>query len=251
MKKIATLLSLLLFLGFSTNSFGRNSEDSDEPTDTAPKTFKLLSPKSGGKNRWIAEDFSGKMSATLAGRDTMEIIAPLGLTLWYDKKLKGSYEITYKVQMVMEGNECDRLSDLNCFWAAIDPKYPKNIYDQASQRNGSFERYNALSLFYVGYGGNHNSTTRFREYHGELYGRSRDEIKPVLKEYTAAPNLLVPNKWITIKIVVTEEETTYSVDGVELFSYPIENVGQGDGYFALRLLKNHTRITNFDIIKLK
>ena len=26
--------------------------------------------------------------------------------------------------MVMQGGKYDRLSDLNCFWAANDPKYP-------------------------------------------------------------------------------------------------------------------------------
>ncbi len=148
--------------------------------------------------------------------------------------------------MVMDGGEYDRLSDLNCFWAANDPKYPDNLYERAAWRNGSFELYNTLDLFYVGYGGNHNSTTRFRQYDGKLYGASRDEIKPVIKEYTGGDNLLKPNKWTTIKITVKKNKTTYSVDGKTLFSHKITE-DLRDGYFGLRLLTNHTRITGFDI----
>ena len=35
-------------------------------------------------------------------------------------------------------------------------------------RNGEFKNYNTLDLYYVGYGGNDNGTTRFREYHGGI-----------------------------------------------------------------------------------
>ncbi len=245
MKKKIILACIALALTTSLTCLADNKTDKSN----SPKTHKLISPRSGGSNTWIAEDFSGNMVA-VARRDTMEITNPKGLTLWYDKKLTGNYEITYSVKMIMKGGKYDRLSDLNCFWAAVDPKHPNNIYERAAWRNGSFENYNTLSLFYVGYGGNHNSTTRFREYNGELYGASRDEIKPVVKEYNDKDNLLKPNKWITIKITVKDEQTTYSVDGKALFTYKIRK-DQRDGYFALRLLTNHTLITNFDIKQLK
>lgn len=41
----------------------------------------------------------------------------------------------------------------------------------------------------MGYGGNDNGTTRFREYHGEYYGVDDAKIKPILKEYTDAAHL--------------------------------------------------------------
>lgn len=93
----------------------------------------------------------------------------------------------------------------------------------------------------MGYGGNDNGTTRFREYHGEYYGVDDAKIKPILKEYTDAAHLLKPNHWYEVKIRVENGATTYAMDGEELFSLPVAD-GKGDGYFALRLWQNHVRL---------
>ena len=107
---------------------------------------------------WTIEDHSGKVKI-LVSSDTLEITAPDGLTLWYNQRLTGDYEIGYRVKMLMQGGKYDRLSDLNCFWGANDPEYPDNLFARSEWRNGIFQRYKTLSLFYVGYGGNHNATT--------------------------------------------------------------------------------------------
>ncbi len=208
----------------------------------------LLSPGKGMHSNWVSESHSPKTTAVVTG-NSMEIITPKGLTLWYDKRLKGDYQISYRVKFVMEGGEFDRLSDLNCFWGARDPEYPKDIYERSIWRNGEFEKYNTLDLFYVGYGGNHNSTSRFREYRAEYINEGRDAIKPVIKEYNDAANLLKPNQWMTIVITVKGGKTTYSMDGSEIFSLDIPE-GRGDGYFGLRLLQNHTIFEDFSIVEI-
>lgn len=114
---------------------------------------------------WAIEDHSGEMQIMVSG-DTLDITAPKGLTLWYNKRLTGDYEISYRIKMLMQGGKYDRLSDLNCFWGANDPEHPENLHAQAAWRKGIFQHYKSLKLFYVGYGGNHNSTTRFRQYYG-------------------------------------------------------------------------------------
>ena len=48
--------------------------------------------------------------------------------MWYRQRLAGDYEISYRICMVMQGGKYDRLSDLNCFWAANDPKYPDDLF---------------------------------------------------------------------------------------------------------------------------
>ena len=101
---------------------------------------------------WTIEDHSGKVKI-LVSSDTLEITAPDGLTLWYNQRLTGDYEIGYRVKMLMQGGKYDRLSDLNCFWGANDPEYPDNLFARSEWRNGIFQRYKTLSLFYVGYGG--------------------------------------------------------------------------------------------------
>ena len=194
---------------------------------------------------WVVEDSSGKVEITCIG-DTMDIVSPDGLSLWYKERLTGNYEITYRVQVVVENGSYDRLSDLNCFWGADDPRHPDDFFARSAWRNGEFKNYNTLDLYYVGYGGNDNGTTRFREYHGEYYGVDDAKIKPILKEYTDAAHLLKPNHWYEVKIRVENGATTYAMDGEELFSLPVAD-GKGDGYFALRLWQNHVRFADFQV----
>lgn len=196
-------------------------------------------------SRWVAEDSSGEAQITCAG-DTLDIVSPDGLTLWYNRRLTGNYEITYRVRVLTDGGKYDRLSDLNCFWAAADPRHPDDFFARSRWRRGEFKHYNTLNLYYAGYGGNDNTTTRFRRYHGEYYGVDEARIKPVLKEYTDAPRLLKPRHWHEVRIRVADGVTTYSMDGEELFRQPVEE-GGGDGYFALRLWQNHVLFTGFKV----
>ena len=192
---------------------------------------------------WVAEDHSGEVKIEVAN-DTLNITTSKGLTLWYTPRLTGDYEISYYVKFVMEGGEHDRLSDLNCFWAANDPLHPDNLYARGTWRNGFFPNYKTLKLFYVGYGGNDNTTTRFREYKS---GKSNDNdkiVRPILKEYTDTEHLLKPDRWFHIVIRVHQGITTYSINGEELFRHPLKE-GQGDGNFGLRLLKNHILFAGF------
>lgn len=236
-------------------------------TDKADSITLPIAPE-----HWIAEDESGEMQMSLSD-NTLDIIAPEGLTLWYDNYFTGEYEISYDICMPMDGCGHDRLSDLNCFWAAKDPLHPDDITARSEERNGVFPKYNMLDLFYVGYGGNHNTTTRFRRYYGSRYGLSNDEVKPLIKEYTDPEHLLVPGKWYSIAIRVTSESTTFHVNGEKLFEAsllensdrlfaeqmpdsgntpdmtgPTSRTGTvGDGHFAIRLLENHVRLRNLTI----
>ena len=205
----------------------------------------VLTVGCGGSATWIAEDETG--GATLAERgDTLEITAPAGLTLWYATPLRGSYRIVYEATVLVEGGPHDRLADLNCFWAASDPGHAEDFFARSEWRGGIFARYNSLDLLYVGYGGNENSTTRFRRYYGQRFGAPADEVKPLIGEYTDAGHLLVANRPLRIEIAVTGDRTSYSVNGEELFSRKLAP-GEGDGYFGLRLLSNRTRIVGFRI----
>lgn len=205
----------------------------------------VLTVGCGGSATWIAEDETG--GATLAERgDTLEITAPAGLTLWYATPLRGSYRIVYEATVLVEGGPHDRLADLNCFWAASDPEHAEDFFARSEWRGEIFARYNSLDLLYVGYGGNENSTTRFRRYYGQRFGAPADEVKPLIGEYTDAGHLLVANRPLRIEIAVTGDRTSYSVNGEELFSRKLAP-GEGDGYFGLRLLSNRTRIVGFRI----
>ena len=62
---------------------------------------------------WIAEDQSGIMDFTIR-EDTLELIVPKGLTLWYKDRLTGDYEISYHICMVMKWLKCKTISPLVC-----------------------------------------------------------------------------------------------------------------------------------------
>lgn len=207
--------------------------------------FMLRAQEQTVPEQWLAEDHSGSMQINVSG-DTLEVTAPKGLTLWYKKRLTGDYEIRYDAKVVMQGGKYDRLSDLNCFWGANDPQHPGNLFARSRWRNGIFGNYKTLKLFYVGYGGNHNSTTRFRQYFGGGADMSDSLVRPVIKEYTDPQHLLLPNKWYHIRIQVKKGKTSFYVNNEMLFQLPTKD-GEGDGHFGLRLLSNHVLFAGFRV----
>ncbi len=86
------------------------------------------------KKYWRVESESPDYKVSFSG-DTAEIIAPKGLTLWRNEKMSGNVTIEYDA-CVLDQKEGDRLSDLNCFWMASDPKFPDNIRKREKWRNG-------------------------------------------------------------------------------------------------------------------
>lgn len=192
---------------------------------------------------WVVEDASASAVIVFCG-DTIEITSPQGLTMWYDKPLSGNYTISYRAKVIMQDGEYDRLSDLNCFWGANDPENPNDIYARKEWRNGKFMLYRTLNLFYVGYGGNNNTSTRFRRYYAERYGQHDDVVRPVIKEYLDPNHLLKPNRWYSVVITADGSHTTFSIDGEELFRTAAD-YSLTDGYFGLRHLSNHILITDF------
>ncbi|WPJ98226.1 DUF6250 domain-containing protein [Coraliomargarita algicola] len=68
----------------------------------------------------------------------------------------------FQIQVASPG----RISDINMFWMARDPRSPNNLFDSSHSRDGSFSSYNLLETYYASIGGNDNTTTRFRRYDG-------------------------------------------------------------------------------------
>lgn len=192
---------------------------------------------------WKVESESPDYKVTFMG-DTVEILSPKGLTLWRKEKMKGTVTIEYDACVVVE-KEGDRLSDLNCFWMASDPKYPDNLWKREKWRRGIFLNCYSLQLYYMGYGGNYNSTTRFRRYDGNEEAIKKAELRPaILKEYTDAGHLLKANHWYHIKITNENNRVSYYIDGTRLVDFrdaePLK-----EGWFGFRTTLSRTRITNF------
>lgn len=192
---------------------------------------------------WKVESESPDYKVIFRG-DTAEIFSPKGLTLWRKEKMSGKVTIEYDACVVVE-SEGDRLSDLNCFWMASDPRHPDNLWKREKWRSGIFLNCYSLQLYYLGYGGNHNSTTRFRRYDGNEAGIIDPQARPaVLKEYTDAAHLLKPNHWYHVRITNEGNRISYYIDGKRLVDFR-DAEPLTEGWFGFRTTLSRTRITNF------
>ncbi len=193
-------------------------------------------------NKYWRLESEGKCKVSFCG-DTAEFVAPKGLSVWRKEKMKGRVVIEYDAQ-VLDENPDDRLSDLNCFWMASDPN-ASDIWKNLDKRGGKFVNSYTLRLYYLGYGGNHNTTTRFRRYSGDARGVDNPDFRPaIIKEYTDADNLLKPGKWYHIKITTDGLRTQYFIDGKRLVDFR-DPEPLTEGWFAFRTTLSRTRLTNF------
>ena len=194
---------------------------------------------------WEVESESPDYTIAFCG-DTVEIIAPKGFTLWRKEKMSGNVCIEYDACVMDEGKPGDRLSDLNCFWMASDPRFPNDILKRKKERNGIFNNHYALQMYYVGYGGNGNTTTRFRRYDGDARGISDAAARPaILREYTDPEHLLQANRWYHIRISREGNRIRYFIDGRRLVDFR-DAEALTSGWFGFRTTQSRVRITNFN-----
>ena len=193
---------------------------------------------------WQVESESPDYKVTFSG-DTCEILSPKGLTLWRKEKMQQGMTVEYDACVVDEGKPGDRLSDMNCFWLASD-SHAMGLFSRAQWRSGIFTRCYTLQMYYLGYGGNHNTTTRFRRYDGNEAGVEDASKRPaILKEYTDAAHLLKANHWYHIKIESTlTGRTRFYIDGECIVDY-LDPQPLKEGWFGFRTTLSRTRMTNF------
>lgn len=201
----------------------------------------------GLSTHWRIEAESADTRVLLRG-DTIDITSPAGLSLWWDEPLSLPASVSYRACVVQEEGKFDRLSDLNSFFLATDPLMPSPLHG-ISLRGGRFPESYRLKCYYLGYGGNYNTTTRFRRYDADTLGVSQLEHRPpILIEYTDADHLLKPNHWYDINITATPEgeavRVKYTIDGECVVDY-LDPTPLTRGWFAIRTTWSHLRITAF------
>lgn len=160
-----------------------------------------------------------------------------GVTVWLNRLLSGNILITYNRSVAMQQGKFDRLSDLNQFWMASDPQN-SNLFT----RSGKLQEYDNLQLYYVGMGGNSNTTTRFRRYDGK-------GNRELISEYKDAAHLLMPNHNYRVEIEVKNGRIRYTVDNVPYFNFtdpsPLKQ-----GFFGFRSTKSNQLISDLKIYQL-
>lgn len=186
---------------------------------------------------WIVEMDSLPDSRVTVEDGKLVVDTKGGVTVWLKEKLKGNLEITYEREVVMEEGVNDRLSDLNQFWMATDPR-DENLFT----RRGKFGEYDSLRMYYVGFGGNYNTTTRFRKYHGD--GR-----KELIYDLDDEAHLLQANHVYDIRIRVENGNVQFWVDNELFFDY-IDSEPLTGGYFGFRSTWSRHKIDHLKIISL-
>jgi hypothetical protein len=194
-----------------------------------------------GLGGWSAElERRGRVEA----RDgLLTVDVPAGCTLWFRPELAGPILIEYQARMISANGPNDRVSDLNAFWMATDARSPSDLF--ATVRSGKFADYNRLRTYYVGQGGNGNTTTRFRRYVGDAVER------PLLPEHDLrTPDaLLQPNVWQTVQLVEFGDRIQYYRDGRLVFDFT-DHAPYTRGHFGFRTTASHVELRNFRIYRL-
>ena len=191
-----------------------------------------------GLGAWRVE--MEKPGSVSAKDGVLDIDVPAGVTVWFRQELEGPVMISYEATVISAGGPNDRVSDLNCFWMATDPASPGDIF--ARPRTGAFAGYNSLHLYYVGLGGNGNTTTRFRRYIGDAVER------PLLPENDLSvaqhPEMgIVANETQTVTMVADGGLIQYWRDGVKIFEM-VDPEPYTKGWFGIRTTKDHMQVRN-------
>jgi hypothetical protein len=216
----------------------RNSPVPKEDPSTAILLFKDDFER--GLDNWFIEREKG---GEVAARDrALDINVPAGCTVWFRHKLRGSIAIEYEAMAIQAGGANDRVSDLNCFWMARDPRHPDDLF--AEPRSGKFADYNSLTTYYAGLGGNGNTTTRFRRYIGDAVER------PLLPEHDLREPqfMLVPNRQQKIHLIADGNHIELQRDGLSLFKLE-DPKPYVEGWFGFRTTQSHLQIRGFRVYR--
>ena len=227
---------------FATIIIGFVACEKDEPKETE-ETPIFSENFDSTLSQWVVEQIPGGTTEIVNGK--LEINDYNGVTIWFKEKMTGDIRIEYDIFMIDSGGKYDNVRDLNSFWKAIDPDNPDDIFANSSSRTGQFREYNAFRLYYVGYGGRENTTTRFRRYPG-------DGTTPLLPEHDLSDSSLlnVPNIERHVTITCKGNQVTWAIDTTTVFDYYDEEPFE-DGWFGFRTVSNHMTIDNFKVFSLE
>ena len=191
---------------------------------------------------WRVEQMPGGSVRVVDGK--LEIEDAKGCTVWFREKLEGPIMIEYEAVIIKKDGPHDRGSDLNCFWMAQDPKHFDDLFANSQARGGRFSNYDSLRLYYVGYGANHNTTTRFRRYTGT-------GERPILPEHDLSADefMLKYNVPIKIQLIADGQRVAYLRDGEVIYEIH-DPEPYTDGWFGFRTVNNHMTIDNFKVCQL-
>jgi hypothetical protein len=170
---------------------------------------------------------------------TIDIDTPKGLTLWWRTPIAAPVVIAFDAMLIDRGGANDKVSDLNAFWMAHEIGGGSVL---AHPRSGAFAAYDDLETYYVGIGGNRNTTTRYRRY----IGRPGDRPLRPEDDRRAPADMLRANVWTHIRLIADGRTVAVERDGARLFTLA-DDQPYTRGQFGLRTTWSHLRVRHVTI----
>jgi hypothetical protein len=206
---------------------------------------------SGDLHQWIVEQLPGGSVTVHDG--VLDIETSRGCTVWFREPLAAPVRIRYEATPLPRVVAADQpafrseatsgplsaVTDINCFWMAQNPRFPDALFAAAPRRTGLLSDYDSLLTYYVGFGANNDTTTRFRRYAG-------DGTRPLLPGYDLrAPRYLIAaNHTYRIELVAQQGRAEFWRDGERIFAFP-DPAPLTRGWFGLRTVRSHLLIRHF------
>jgi hypothetical protein len=191
----------------------------------------------GDLGQWVVEQQPGGRVVAESGR--LVITDSGGATVWFRTALVAPVIIRYDVVVASSA----RVSDLNCFWMAIHAADPRDLFAADRPRSGRFSDYNGLRTYYVGYGGNNNTTTRFRRYDGS-------GARPLAPEHDLRhPGVLLrPDHRYRIELrALAGGRVQFWRDGEKIFDV-MDPEPLTRGWFGFRTVNSRLEISAFEVL---
>ncbi|WP_257285198.1 DUF6250 domain-containing protein [Endozoicomonas sp. SESOKO1] len=235
-----------LLIGCSAFLMAAGSAQADSP-EKLPDNLTLAAHLYSDKfdtslDQWVIEQLPASSTTLLNGQ--MDIDDAGGTTVWFREKLQAPVMVEFDATMVMAGGPNDRGSDLNFFWMATDPASP-DFFARSKERGGDMRKYDSMSLYYVGYGANDNTTTRMRRYPG-------DGTRPLMPEHDLSGESYRNKINTPMKIRLVHDGVRWKMWRDEVLVYDIlDEQPFVDGYFGFRTWKSHMQIDNFRVYRVK
>ncbi len=212
-----------------------------------------------GTTAWRIEQQSADTRIQAADGE-LDLFAPAGLTLWYREPFAGDYEIQLTATPLKASfpGLPDRVSDLNLFWNATtaeggDPG--------ARQADGALASYDALRLYYLGFGANGNRSTRLRRYDGsaarpQVAGYAEPSLATADDRLGAPPGFARLKDGVAVRLRIQSRASPDNTAELRVFADDqlvfawTDPAPYRHGWLALRTTASHLRIKDFRVLRL-
>jgi hypothetical protein len=190
----------------------------------------------------------------------LDLHASAGLTLWYRQPFSGDYEIQFTATPLKASfpGLPDRVSDLNLFWNATTAE---DGDPGARQADGALASYDALRLYYLGFGANGNRSTRLRRYDGtaarpQVAGYADPSLATADDRLGAPPAFARLKDGEAVRLRIQSRaspgqaaELRVLADEQLVFAWT-DPAPYRHGWLALRTTASHLRIKDFRVLRL-